>query len=93
MGAKQTERGQANEANEMDGAKQNERGKMMRAVGMAGKIWQANSPQNKHCRQTQPADAPSGTGLKTNGHQMTGLAAKPQQLYTNVGLLLSVQCR
>ena len=67
---------------------------MRRAVGMAGKVWQANkSLQNRHCRQTQPADSPPGTGLKTTGHQLAGLAAKPQQLQTNVGLLLAVQCR
>ena len=29
---------------------------------------------------TQPADAPSGTGLKTHGPQMAGLAANKQQL-------------
>ena len=51
---------------------------MMRAVGMAGKGWQAgkHSPQNRYCRQTRPADSPPGTGLKTHGPQMTGLAAK-----------------
>ena len=52
----------------------------MRAVGMAGKGWtrQANkSLLNRHCRQTQPADAPSGTGPeKTNSQQVAGLAAK-----------------
>ena len=37
----------------------------MRAVGMAGKGWQANkSLQNRHCRQTQPADSSLGSGLK-----------------------------
>ena len=31
---------------------------------------------NRHCRQTQPADSPPGTGLKpTNGPQLAGLAA------------------
>ena len=42
------------------------RGQMLRrAVGMAGKEWQqAHSPQNRHCRRTQPADSPPGTGLK-----------------------------
>ena len=50
---------------------------MMRAVGMAGNGWQANkSLQNRHCRQTQPADSPPGTGLKkTNGPQLAGPAA------------------
>ena len=69
------------QANEQNGGKATERGQMMlmRAVGMAGKKWQqAHSPQNRHCRRTQPADSPSGTGLNTNGHQMAGLAAKQQ---------------
>ena len=49
------------------GAKQTERGQelMMWAVGMAGKGWQATkSLLNRHCRRTQPADSPSGTGLR-----------------------------
>ena len=52
-------------------------GKMlMRAVGMAGKREAGkHSLLNKHCRQTQPADSPPGTGLKTNGPQLAGLAA------------------
>ena len=37
---------------------------------------QAHSLLNKHCRQTQPADSPPGTGLKTNSQQLAGLAAK-----------------
>ena len=54
----------------MNGASKLERGQMMRTVGMAGKEWQqAHSPQNRHCRRTQPADSPPGTGLKTNGHR------------------------
>ena len=54
-------------------------GKMlMRAVGMAGKGWQANKkPAEQQLQATPPADAPSGTGLKTNdGHQLAGLAAR-----------------
>ena len=27
-----------------------------------------DSPQNKHCRRTQPADSPPGTGLKQTAH-------------------------
>ena len=53
-------------------------GKLLRrAVGMAGKGWQANkSLPNRHCRQTQPADSPPGTGLKKmNGPQLAGPAA------------------
>ena len=44
---------------------------MMRAVGMAGKMAgrQTKSLLNRHCRQTQPADSPPGTGLMTNGHR------------------------
>ena len=55
---------------------------MRRAVGMAGKNGSRHakhSPQNKHCRQTQPADGLPGTGLKeTNSQQLAGLAAKTQ---------------
>ena len=66
-------------------------GKLMRAVGMAGKGWQANkSPLNRHCRQTQPADSLPGTGLKPNSQQLAGFAAKTQQLPDDV-VLPSVQ--
>ena len=46
--------------NEMDGGKATERGQMMRAVGMAGKT----QPAEQQLQATQPADAPSGTGLE-----------------------------
>ena len=78
----------------MNGAKQNERGQeLMRAVGMAGKGWQqAHSPQNKPLQ----ADTASGFSARHRPQdkrpQMAGLAAK-QQLQTNVGLPLAVQCR
>jgi len=41
-------------------------GKLLRrAVGMAGKGWTGTQPaEQAHCRRTQPADSPSGTGLK-----------------------------
>ena len=77
-----------NEANEWTGAKQTERGKnlkntergqnLRRAVGMAGKkaSRQTKPAEQGSCRQTQPADSPSGTGLKTNGPQLAGGAAK-----------------
>ena len=60
----------------------------MRAVGMAGKKWQANkSLPNKAPQATQPADAPSGTGLEdTNGPQLAGLAAKTAAAADDVGL-------
>ena len=45
-----------------------------------------------HCRQTQPADSPPGTGLKINSQQLAGLAAKTTAA-DDVGLLLVVQCR
>ena len=64
---------------------------MRRAVGMAGKDWQAHSPQNRHCRQTQPADSPPGTGLETNSQQVAGLAANTTAA-DDVGLPLAVQC-
>ena len=61
---------------------------MMRAVGMAGKDGKANkSPLNKSLQATQPADAPSGTGLEdTNGPQLAGLAAKAAAAADDVGL-------
>ena len=66
----------------------------MRAVGMAGKDGKANkSPLNKALQATQPADAPSGTGLEETTSRWPGFAAKTQQLQTNVGLPLAVQCR
>ena len=44
---------------------------------MAGKDDKANkSPLNKALQATQPADAPSGTGLNNNSQQVAGLAAK-----------------
>ena len=69
-------------------------GKLLRrAVGMAGKVWQANkSLQNKataggHSRRTlRPAQA----SKHTNGPQLAGLAAKTQQLPDDV-VLPSVQ--
>ena len=48
----------------------------MRAVGMTGKT----QPEEQQLQATQPAESPPGTGLKTNGHQLAGLAAKKQQL-------------
>ena len=66
---------------------------MRRAVGMAGKEWQqAHSPQNRHCRRTQPADSPPGTGLKQTATGV-GLAAKTIAATNDVGLPLAVQCR
>ena len=59
----------------------------MRAVGMAGKVAAGtHSPQNRHCRQTQPEDSPLSTGLEANGPQLAGFAAKTQ-LPDDVGLL------
>ena len=65
----------------------------MRAVGMAGKEWQqAHSLQNRHCRQTQPADDLPGSGLKTTASSWPALQQK-QQLPEDVGLPPAVQCR
>ena len=71
-----------------------ERGKLMRAVGMAGKEWQANKKpaEQGNCRRTQPADSPPGTGLETNSQQLAGLAAKTTAA-DDVGRPLAVQCR
>ena len=69
---------------------------MRRAVGMAGKRWQAkHSLLNRHCRQTQPADSPPGTGLETDGPQIAGLAANTTTAAADVGvgLSLAVQVR
>ena len=49
------------------------------AVGMAkAECRQANKKARRtgHCRHTQPADSPSGTGLNNNSQQVAGLAAK-----------------
>ena len=61
---------------------------------MAGKVARQakHSPQNRYCRQTQPADSPPGTGLKTHSQQLAGLAAKTTAA-DDVGLPLAVQCR
>ena len=47
---------------------------------MAGKGKQAHSPQNRYCRQTQPADSPPGTGLKETA--TVGRPCSKQQLPT-----------
>ena len=61
---------------EMDGGTQTERGQeRMKAVGMTGKIWEANSPQNKPL-QANTAGGPSARHRPHNKRpQMTGLAA------------------
>ena len=76
--------GKQNEANEWTGAKQLEaieRGQVMRAVGMAGKDGKAGKtqPAEQHCRRTQPADSPPGTGLTTNGRPTVGRPCSKQQ--------------
>ena len=61
---------------------------MMRAVGMAGKIWQANSPQNKPLQaKTKPAEQGSA------GNTAGGLSARlrPQNTRTTVGQIRSNQ--
>ena len=64
-------------------------GKMlMRAVGMAGKDGKAGKTQpaeQSHCRRTQPADSPPGTGLTTNSPQLAGLAARTTAAADDVG--------
>ena len=44
---------------------------------------QAHSLQNKATAGKQPADSPPGTGLKTHGPQMAGLAANNQPQMTS----------
>ena len=63
----------------------------MRAVGMAGKEWTGTQPAEQQLQATQPADAPSGTGLKTNGQQLAGLAAKTAAAADDVVLPFAVQ--
>ena len=54
---------------------------------------QANTARRtRHCRRTQPADAPPGTGLKTTGHQLAGRAARTTAAADDVVGLLS-PCR
>ena len=66
----------------------------MRAVGMAGK----DEQQAKHSLQNRQLQADTAGGLSARHRpqnkrpQMAGLAVK-QQLQTNVGLPLAVQCR
>ena len=65
----------------------------MRAVGMAGKVAAGtHSLLNRHCRQTQPADSPPGTGLITNGHRWPA-SQQTTAADDDVGLSLAVQCR
>ena len=63
---------------------------------MDGKGEQANTARRRgRCRQTQPADDPTGTGLEATAADDpagTGLAAK-QQPADDVGQPLAVQCR
>ena len=71
------EQGKHNEA-KMDGGKANLNGgknSMKRQWVWHRRATGKRSLQNKHCRQTQPADSPPGTGLNTNGQQLAGLAA------------------
>ena len=91
-GAHGNEQGQRSKMNRT-GKSKLERGQMMRAVGMAGKGWQqAHSPQNSHCRRTQPADSPPGTGLK-NQQPPDGRPRSETTAADNVGRPLAVQCR
>ena len=57
---------------------------------------QAKPAEQGRCRQTQPADDPTGTGLEettaADDPAVTGLAAK-QQPADDVGRPLAVQCR
>ena len=46
--------------------------------------------EQNHCRRTQPADSPSGTGLETNSQQLAGLVAETTAA-DDVGLPLAVQ--
>ena len=69
----------------------------MRAVGMAGKVagrqtkpaeqqLQADTAgRTRHCRQTQPADSPPGSGLQNN-QPMASLAATTAAAADDVGL-------
>ena len=66
---------------------------MRRAVGMAWQRRAGTQPAEQgHCRRTQPADSPPGTGLKTSSQQLAGLAAKTTAA-DKVGRPLAVQCR
>ena len=64
--------------------------------GMAKVNRQAKPAEQGRCRQTQPADDPTGTGLEettaADDPAGTGLAAK-QQPADEVGRPLAVQCR
>ena len=69
--------GKAQRSNWMDGGKQNERGKMlMRAVGLAGKMAAGKQPAEQALQANTVGGSPPGSGLKTNGPQLAGGAAK-----------------
>ena len=78
----------ANEANELNGASKLEWGQeVMRAVGMAGKMGKAGKTQpaeQNNCRQTQPADSPSGTGLEEQTAHSWPALQQQQQLQTRM---------
>ena len=51
----------------------------MWAVGMTkAKASRHTARRTSHCRRTQPADSPPGTGLKTNSQQSAGLSPAVQ---------------
>jgi len=64
---------------------------MMRAVGMA-KASRHTVGRTNHCRRTQPADSPPGTGLK-NKQPADGRPRSKTMAADDVGLPLAVQCR
>ena len=85
--------------------KQNGRGQanlMGARTGEGQWAWQAKNGRQatktarrtSHCRRTQPADSPPGSGLEqTNGPQLAGLAANTTAAADDVGFSLAVQVR
>ena len=82
--SKTTERGKAN----LNGARTCEG----QWAWQAKRSRQTQPAEQSHCRRTQPADPPSGTGLITNGHRWPA-SQQTTAADDDVGLSLAVQCR
>ena len=73
---------------QMNGRSKTNGGKMLMGSGYGRQKMAAGTQpaEQNHCRRTQPADSPPGTGLEANGPQLAGFAAKTQ-LPDDIGLV------
>ena len=93
-GAHGNEQGKQTEANERGKANLNGGKMLRRAVGMAGKDGSRHTARRtSHCRRTQPADSPPGTGLKTNERPTVGRPCSKHNNSCRRRRLPAVQCR